>query len=162
MVNTPPPNHCFFFWRENESGRENRFWTFFCIFSRAKWVFHAHFFSLFSLFSRLTCPFSRSLTGFFDIFSRVQKKISRAYFWEFSRVGIMFSRALFEPGNLAATTRLCREACFRYTLESENCVFVWLFVCLFVCLHKWKLNWKWIWVWQKLQPLWLEFYTFHF
>ena len=51
---------------------------------------------------------------------------------------------------------------FRYTLESEFCVFVWLFVCLFVCLHKWKLNWKWISVWQKLQPLWLEFYTFHF
>ena len=99
---------------------------------------------------------------FFWYFFTGTKKNSRAYFWEFSRVGIMFSRALFEPGNLAATTRLCREACFRYTLESENCVFVWLFVCLFVCLHKWKLNWKWIWVWQKLQPLWLEFYTFHF
>ena len=100
----------FFFGRENESGRENRFLTFFCIFSRAKSVFHAHFFSLFSLFSRLTGHFSRAKTGFFEFFSRAQKKISRAYFrgflrsfcvfhgyfcWFFSRPLIFFSRVPF-------------------------------------------------------------------
>ena len=32
----------------------------------------------------------------------------------------------------AATARLCREACFRYTIESEICLFVCLYVCMYV------------------------------
>ena len=65
----------FFFSREKRSARENHFLAFFWFFSRAVFVFHAHFLAHFSDFSRPLLFFSRAV---FSFFSREENHFSRA------------------------------------------------------------------------------------
>ena len=67
-------NIVFFFLRENESGRENRFWTFCSFFTGKNW-FSRPLFPAFFTFLKPKTVFSRALFWDFPIFSRIENFI---------------------------------------------------------------------------------------